>query len=130
MPASTTDNRSLVEAFLGEGRFLISLTGMALLGSGVFAIFQSLSGQLLPHDMHALGMDAATLSQHTTPNLVRFMFHDRVAFGGTLIAIGLAYWWLAEVALRGGATWAWWTLALSGACGFASFLAYLGYGYL
>ena len=42
------------------------------------------------------------------------MFHDRVAFGGALIAIGAAYWWLAEFPLGAGAAWAWWTLALSG----------------
>lgn len=120
----------MLEALLSDGLFLISLTGMALLASGVFAIAQSITGQLLPHDLHALGMDASALSRQASPNLVRFMFHDRVAFGGTLIAIGMAYWWLAEFPLRSGAAWAWWTLALSGACGFLSFLAYLGYGYL
>jgi hypothetical protein len=103
---------------------------MALLISGGFAIAQSISGQLLPHDLHALGMSAAELRQQTNANLVRFMFHDRVAFGGTLLAIGIAYWWLAEFPLREGAAWAWWTFTISGVCGFLSFLAYLGYGYL
>src|SRR6185295_18889128 len=32
--------------------------------------------------------------------------------------------------LRRGEAWAWWTLLLSGLAGFASFLTYLGYGYL
>jgi len=75
-------------------------------------------------------MDAATLARTANPKIVRFMFHDRVAFGGALIAIGSAYWWLVEFPLSAGAAWAWWTLALSGGCGFLSFLAYLGYGYL
>ena len=130
MAASSTDNRGLLQALLGDGRFLLSLTGMALVGSGGFAILQSLSGQLLPHDVLALGMDAAALKQNANQNLVWFMFHDRVAFGGTLLAIGTAYWWLAEFSLQAGAAWAWWTFALSGGCGFLSFLAYLGYGYL
>jgi hypothetical protein len=129
-PADFSDDRSLWDALLGDGRFLIATTGMALLASGIFAIAQSITGQLLPHDLHALGMDASALAHQASPNLVRFMFHDRVAFGGTLIAIGIAYWWLAEFALRCGAAWGWWTLALSGGCGFLSFLAYLGYGYL
>jgi hypothetical protein len=103
---------------------------MALLASGGFAIFQSITGHFLPHDVHALGMDADALARAASPNLVRFMFHDRVAFGGTLLAIGMAYWWLTEFPLRAGAAWAWWTLVLSGGCGFGSFLAYLGYGYL
>jgi hypothetical protein len=58
------------------------------------------------------------------------MFHDRVAFGGSLIAIGLLYMWLAEFPLRRGEAWAWWLFVLSGITGFGSFLAYLGYGYL
>jgi hypothetical protein len=103
---------------------------MALLLSGGFAIFQSISGHFLPHDVRAIGMDADALTRVANPNLVRFMFHDRVAFGGTLMTIGIAYWWLVEFPLRSGAAWAWWTLALSGGFGFASFLAYLGYGYL
>ena len=62
--------------------------------------------------------------------MVHFMFHDRVAFGGVLIAIGTLYLWLTEFPLRRREEWAWWTLVAGGAIGFASFLAYLGYGYL
>jgi hypothetical protein len=58
------------------------------------------------------------------------MFHDRVSFGGVLIAIGTLYLWLAEFPLRRGEEWSWWVFAVSGATGFASFLCYLGYGYL
>ena len=58
------------------------------------------------------------------------MFHDRVAFGGALIAIGVLYMWLAEFPLRRGEAWAWWAFVVSGIFGFGSFLAYLGYGYL
>jgi hypothetical protein len=58
------------------------------------------------------------------------MIHDRVSFGGVLVAIGVLYLWLALFPLRRRESWAWWTLALSGLAGFLSFLAYLGYGYL
>ena len=124
------DDRGVVEALLGDGRFLLALTGVALGLSGGFAMFQSIGGHFLPHDVTALGYDAPALARATNPRLVHFMFHDRVAFGGTLLAIGAAYWWLAEFPLRAGAAWAWWTFCLSGVCGFASFLTYLGYGYL
>jgi hypothetical protein len=127
---NSDDRRSLFEAILGDGRPLLALTGIALFGSGGFAILQSLTGHLLPHDSHALGMDAEGLTRVANAHLARFMFHDRVAFGGTLLAIGAAYWWLSEFPLRARQAWAWWAFALSGFAGFASFLAYLGYGYL
>ena len=62
--------------------------------------------------------------------IVHFIFHDRVSFGGTLIAIGTLYLWLLAFPLRLGEEWAWWALLLSGVIGFLSFLAYLIYGYL
>jgi hypothetical protein len=127
---SSDDRRSLFVALIGDGRPLLALTGAALFASGGFAIFQSLTGHLLPHDSHALGMDAEGLAHAANAHLAMFMFHDRVAFGGTLLAIGTAYWWLSEFPLRAGQAWAWWAFAVSGFTGFASFLAYLGYGYL
>jgi hypothetical protein len=120
----------LFSAMLGDGRPFIALTGVALCASGGFAILQSWSGHLLPHDSQALGMDAEGISRVANHYLTMFMFHDRVAFGGTLLAIGTAYWWLSEFPLKAGQAWAWWTLAISGTAGFASFLTYLGYGYL
>ena len=127
---STHDERGIFEAALGDGRFLLSLTGVILVLSGWFAIFQAVSGHFLPHDVHVLGYDASDLAHAANAKLVHFMFHDRVAFGGTLVAIGLAYWWLAEFPLRERAPWAWWAFVVSGVAGFASFLTYLGYGYL
>ncbi len=124
------DSRSLTGALVGDGRFLLVLTGFALVFSGGFAILQAVSGQFLPHDTLALGMDAAALAGAGNRHLVHFMFHDRVAFGGTLLAVGFCYAWLAEFPLRARQAWAWWALASSGGVGFASFLAYLGYGYL
>jgi hypothetical protein len=47
-----------------------------------------------------------------------------------VFAVGLLYLWLTEFPLRERSAWAWWALLLSGAVGFASFLAYIGYGYL
>jgi hypothetical protein len=124
------DDRGLLEALLSDGRFLLSLSGFVLALCGGFAIFQSLTGYFLPQDIHALGFDAGHLAEIANPRVVRFMFHDRVAFGGTLLAVGLAYWFLAEFPLRAGDPWAWWTFAVSGLCGFSSFLCYLSYGYL
>jgi hypothetical protein len=62
--------------------------------------------------------------------IVHFLFHDRAAFGGTLLAIGTLDLWLLAFPLRLGQPWAWWTLLLTDGVGFLSFLAYLIYGYL
>lgn len=124
------DERGLLEAVLGDGRFLVALTGIALVLSGGFAILQSVSGQLLPQDSHAIGLDAAALVHAGNRHLLGFMFHDRVAYGGSLLAIGFGYLWIAEFALAAATGWAWWALVFSGGVGFLAFLTYLGQGFL
>ncbi len=124
------DERGILEAVLGDGRFQIALTGIALALSGGFAILQSVSGQLLPQDSHAIGMDSAALIHASNHHLLGFMFHDRVAYGGTLLSIGAGYIWLAAFPMKVQAAWAWWALLFSGSIGFLAFLTYLGQGYL
>lgn len=118
------------ETLIGDGRPLLSLAGLCLIFSGAFALFLSATGHFLPHDVEYLGMTAAQLCSLHGCRIVHFMFHDRVAFGGAILAVGLLYLWLAHFPLRRGEAWAWWLFALSGGAGFGSFLAYLGYGYL
>jgi hypothetical protein len=92
--------------------------------------FQAATGHLLPHDAVYLGMTASQLCALQDCRVLHFMIHDRVSFGGALIAIAVVYLWLVLFPLRRREAWAWWTLALSGFADFLSFLAYLGYGYL
>jgi MFS family permease len=106
--------------------FWLRVLGLALVLSGLVALVLGWTGRFLPHDERFLGMTAAELCAHQGCRIVHFMAHDRIAFGGAVAATGLLYLWLA----RQGRAWAWWALLLSGAVGFASFLAYLGYGYL
>ena len=124
------DDRGLLSALLGDGRPLLLLSGLALVLAGAFALFLSATKHFLPHDVDYLGMTADQLCGINNCPVVYFMFHDRVAFGGALIAIGVLYLWLAEFPLRRGEAWAWWAFVVSGIFGFGSFLAYLGYGYL
>lgn len=109
-------------------RLLLASAGF-LIACGVFAIAQTTTGHLLPHDAAYLGMSAHDLCALYECRVVHFMVHDRVSFGGVLIAIGVMYVWLTCVPLRRGEAWAWWVLAASGCTGFLSFLSYLGYGY-
>lgn len=115
---------------MGDGRPLLIFAGLGLVLFGGFALFLSASKQFLPHDVQYLGITAEELCRISDCRVVYFMFHDRVAFGGALIAIGSLYMWMTEFPLRQGRAWVWWTFIISGALGFSSFLAYLGYGYL
>jgi hypothetical protein len=115
---------------VGDGRALVALVGVCLGLSGLFAILQSVSGHLLPHDTAFLAMTAEDLCRMNECRIVHFMFHDRVSFGGSLVALAALYLWLAAFPLRARWNWSWWALLLSGVLGFGSFLTYLGYGYL
>lgn len=130
MNESTDVDRGLISALADDGRPLIKLTGIALIGSGLFAFFLAATGHFLPHDIAFLGMDSGELRAIADGRLVYFMMHDRVSFGGAILGVGTLYLWLAEFPLRARQAWAWWALAASGVVGFASFLTYLGYGYL
>lgn len=127
---SPADQRGLLAALLGDGRPLLSFTGLSLILSGGFALFLALTRQFLPHDIQFLHMNADELCALHDCRIVAFMVHDRAAFGGALIAIGVLYLWLVEFPLRQGQAWSWWLFVISGVSGFSSFLAYLGYGYL
>lgn len=102
---------------------------MLLIGCGAFATFQAATGHFLPHDTVYLGMTATELCALHGCRILHFMIHDRISFGGVLVAIGVLYMWLASFPLRRGESWAWWALALSSVVGFSSFLSYLGHGY-
>ncbi|MBX9624757.1 MAG: hypothetical protein K2X82_13200 [Gemmataceae bacterium] len=108
----------------------MGVVGLGLLAAGLFALFLGCRGEFLPHDVAYLGMTADQLCRVNECRIVHFMVHDRVAFGGAVGAIGLMYLYLAAEPLGRGERWAWRLLAASGAVGFASFLAYLGTGYL
>ena len=120
----------LIGLIVGDGRPLLSATGLGLVLAGGFALFIAARGELLPHDVAYLGMTPQALCALNECRIVHFMMHDRVSFGGALIAIGVMYMWLVAGPLTRGERWAWDLLAASGVVGFLSFLAYLGYGYL
>jgi hypothetical protein len=124
------DDRGLATALVADGRPLLLFTGLSLLLSGAFALFLSATGHFLPHDIEFLGMLPEQLCEINECRIVHFMIHDRVSFGGSLIAIGSLYMWMAEFPLRARQPWAWWLFLVSGLLGFGSVLAYLGYGYL
>jgi hypothetical protein len=124
------DRRTLIDALVSDGRFLLIFSALILVLTGIFVIVQSLTGHFLPHDITYLGLDANELSAFNNGSITLFMFHDRISFGGSIIAVGFLYLWLAEFPLKHGEAWAWYLFLFSGLVGFGSFLSYLGYGYL
>src|SRR5436305_13016229 len=89
--AAPTDSDGLVTALVGAGRPLLVLLALGLIVSGVFAVFLSVTHTFLPHDVAFLGVQPEYLCQLHQCRIVHFIFHDRVSFGGTLIAIGTLY---------------------------------------
>src|SRR5205823_107246 len=104
---------SFLAPLFADGRPLLTLGTLGLLLSGAFAIFLAAAGQFLPHDIQFLGMSADDLCHMNACRIVHFMFHDRVSFGGALIALATLYLWLIHFPLRARRPWAWWTLLLS-----------------
>lgn len=130
MKPRPADARGLGALLAGDGRPLLAATGLGLVLAGGFALFVAARGELLPHDVAYLGMTRDDLCAVNQCQVVHFMVHDRVSFGGAVLAIGVMYLWLIAGPLTRGERWAWELLAASGVVGFLSFLAYLGYGYL
>jgi len=123
-------NESLFKPLLEKGIFPIIFSGLVLILSGIFVITQSGTGFFLPHDVNYLGLTAKELSQYNNGFITKFMFHDRVAYGGSIISVGIIYMWLAYYPLQAGQKWAWKLLLCSAIIGFGSYLSYLGRGYL
>lgn len=115
---------------MGDGGPLLTFVALSLIFVGAFAVFLAATGHFLPQDVAYLGMTADELCRLHGCRVVHFMAHDRVSFGGALIAVGTMYLWLVAFPLKRGEPWSWWVFLLSGISGFGSFLAYLGYGYL
>jgi hypothetical protein len=130
MAQTSSQSPSLPELLVGDGRPPLAVVALGLVLAGGFALFVAARGEFLPHDVAFLGMAPGALCAVNECRVVHFMIHDRVAFGGALVAVGTMYLWLVAGPLSRGEQWAWTLLAASGAVGFASFLAYLGYGYL
>ncbi len=100
MNGRESNQQGLFAALVGDGRPLITFTGLALGLSGMFALFLSATRHFLPHDVAFLGMTPDSLCSISECRVVHFMFHDRVSFGGSLVAIATLYLWLAAFPLR------------------------------
>jgi hypothetical protein len=102
--------------------------GMGLFLSGFVACLLATDRVILPSDDALTGLSPTRLAQ-INPRLLDFMAHDRMAFGGTLVSIGLLYGALAVYGVRANVSWARRALTVSAAIGFASYFLWMGFGY-
>ena len=121
---------SFFGALLGDGRPLLLAVAGALAFAGGFALFLSVTGDLLPQEVRYLGMTPAQLCDLAGCRIYDFMVHDRAAWGGAMLGVAILWTWLIVFPLRDGQPWAWWALVVAGVFGFGSFLGYFSYAYL
>src|SRR5262245_15166478 len=57
------DSRTFFGTLVGDGRPLIVFTALTLVFAGIGAIFLSVTGHFLPHDVEFLGMQPSDLCQ-------------------------------------------------------------------
>ena len=84
----------------GENPFSHASTRVLAIASGIAALVLAATVQLFPYDVTYLQMTVADLCDRNACRIVHFMAHDRVSFGGSMIAIGVLYTWLAASPLR------------------------------
>jgi dihydroorotate dehydrogenase len=102
-PAAASEPEHASPSGLGNLGWLgVAFTGLALLGSGIFALALAATVKLLPYDIAYLGTTVEELCAHNQCRIVHFMAHDRVSFGGSIMSIGTIYLWLAFGPLRRG----------------------------
>ena len=124
------ETRTLWAGLIGDGRPALATVGVGLAFAGGLAIYLGLTRQLLPHDLSYLNMTAEAIDGVADGRLMDFMVHDRVSWGGSLVAVGVMYLWLTAFPLGVGRRWAWVTFCVTGLLGFASFASHLPTGYL
>ncbi|MGH9119432.1 MAG: hypothetical protein ACRD0A_16630 [Acidimicrobiales bacterium] len=76
---------------VGDGRPLLPVLAGSLVFAGGLMVFLAVTGELLPHDVAYLGLTADELCRVADCRVVDFMVHDRAAFGGTVLGLGMHF---------------------------------------
>jgi dihydroorotate dehydrogenase len=112
------------------GQMIFILIGFGLIVAGTTITTVGTVSVFVPEDLRYLGT-TTDLLRAANPRLLALIAHDRVGFGGNLIANGIAVLLLAMWGYRQGYRWIWWTLLGAGLVGFAGALGvHLAVGYL
>ncbi|MGW0662544.1 hypothetical protein [Streptodolium elevatio] len=99
------------------GQLLMITTGVGLFIGGAVVSVVGLTEVFVPSDLVFLDTTSDEL-ETANPRLLSFIAHDRAGFGGALMAAAVAIVMVSAWSWRRGATWVWWSLALSAIVGF------------
>jgi dihydroorotate dehydrogenase len=106
----------------------LTLLGIGLILSGTIAWIVGATSIILPYDQAIVGLSRAQLLG-INARLPAFMAHDRIAFAGALISVGILYVQLAIFGVRRGERWARTAIISSAIIGFATFFLWLAFQY-
>jgi hypothetical protein len=106
----------------------LTLLGIGLILSGTIAWIVGATSIILPYDQAIVGLSRAQLLG-INARLPAFMAHDRIAFAGALISVGILYVQLAIFGVRRGERWARTAIISSAIVGFATFFLWLAFQY-
>lgn len=111
------------------GQLLLVGHAVAVLVAGAVISAVGVTVVFVHEDLEFMGTTAEQLTA-ANPRLVPLVAHDRAAFGGMLVSVGIVMLLTALWGHRAGSAWLWWTLLPAGVLGYAPALAvHLAVGY-
>jgi dihydroorotate dehydrogenase len=99
------------------GQLLFVAIGFGFFVGGVAIAIVGVTSLFVPTDLSFMHTTREALAG-VNPHLIPLLAHDRASFGGTMVAVGLAWMLGGMWGFRRGARWLWWTFFASGVPGF------------
>ena len=101
------------------GQLMYLIQGAALIVAGCVISWIGITSVFVKEDMEFLCTTPDRLIE-ANPQLLSLVAHDRATFGGMLVCAGITVSLASLWGFRRGHAWLWWTLFLSGLCGYVS----------
>ncbi|MBX3062838.1 MAG: dihydroorotate dehydrogenase [Anaerolineae bacterium] len=95
------------------GQLFFAVTGLGLFGGGLAIVTVGLIGVFVPSDLTFINITTNALYA-ASPRMLSLIAHDRIGFGGALVATGILTTFMALWGFRKGERWLWWTLVIGG----------------
>jgi dihydroorotate dehydrogenase len=111
------------------GQLLFVMIGFGFFVGGVTIAMVGVTFLFVPTDLTCMHTTRDALAG-VNSRLIPLLAHDRASFGGTMVAVGIAWMLGGMWGFRRGARWLWWTYLASGLPGFLTAIGiHLAVGY-